>query len=111
MVGSYAAQAEPYVKSFPEEDVPSGMMARGDYKVRTRVIGASVDRYCAADADKTTMVRLRTAIAMLTPTRQHLPVHGLAHDHRQGLVRHRSPSAASSRSHSLFFRRSYLALN
>ena len=30
MVGSYAAQEQPYVKSFPEEDVPSGMMARGD---------------------------------------------------------------------------------
>lgn len=30
MVGSYAASPEPYTKSFPEEDAPSGMMMRGD---------------------------------------------------------------------------------
>lgn len=38
MVGSYGPNAEPYVKKFPLEEAPSGMMARGTYVVKSRFI-------------------------------------------------------------------------
>ena len=38
MIGSYGPQPEPYVKNFPTEESPSGMLARsGAYHVRSRV--------------------------------------------------------------------------
>lgn len=36
MVGSYGPQQEVYSYSAPEDEAPSGMMARGDYKVESR---------------------------------------------------------------------------
>ncbi|KAL2916789.1 rho GDP dissociation inhibitor [Polyrhizophydium stewartii] len=38
MVGSYGPSPEPYVKKFPLEEAPSGMMARGTYNVKSRFI-------------------------------------------------------------------------
>lgn len=36
MVGSYGPKKEMHVYRTPEEDAPSGMLARGDYKVESR---------------------------------------------------------------------------
>ena len=40
MLGSYVPNpsGEPYVKNFDPEEAPSGMMARGDYTVKSRVV-------------------------------------------------------------------------
>jgi hypothetical protein len=38
MVGSYGPAGEPYTKKFPVEEAPSGMLARGTYKVTSRFI-------------------------------------------------------------------------
>ena len=39
MLGSYAKADEPVLKDFPEEESPSGMLARtGTYSVKSRVI-------------------------------------------------------------------------
>lgn len=38
MIGSYGPRPEPYEKSFASSEAPSGMMARGNYSVRSRVV-------------------------------------------------------------------------
>lgn len=38
MIGSYGPRAEPYEKTFASSEAPSGMMARGNYSVRSRVV-------------------------------------------------------------------------
>ena len=38
MVGSYGPQAEPHERRFPQEEAPSGMMARGTYEVRSAFV-------------------------------------------------------------------------
>ncbi|KAK9896362.1 E set domain-containing protein [Cystobasidium minutum MCA 4210] len=38
MIGSYGPNVEPVVKRFPPEEAPSGMLARGSYVARTRLI-------------------------------------------------------------------------
>ncbi|OAJ37291.1 hypothetical protein, variant 2 [Batrachochytrium dendrobatidis JEL423] len=38
MVGSYGPSAEPYTKKFTLEEAPSGMLARGQYTVRSRFV-------------------------------------------------------------------------
>ncbi|SOV03980.1 probable rho GDP dissociation inhibitor [Ustilago sp. UG-2017a] len=38
MIGSYSPRAEPYEKTFASSEAPSGMMARGNYSVRSRVV-------------------------------------------------------------------------
>ncbi|PWZ02020.1 putative rho GDP dissociation inhibitor [Testicularia cyperi] len=38
MIGSYGPRAEPYEKTFASNEAPSGMMARGTYSVRSRVV-------------------------------------------------------------------------
>lgn len=39
MIGSYGPRAEPYERSFSQEEAPSGMLARsGSYSVRSRVL-------------------------------------------------------------------------
>lgn len=46
MLGSYGPQPEPYVKNFPTEESPSGMIARsGTYHVRSRVIDDDKEVY------------------------------------------------------------------
>ena len=47
MVGSYGPRAEPYEKKFGWESVPSGMIARGKYNVRSRFIDD--DKNCHKD--------------------------------------------------------------
>lgn len=38
MIGSYGPRPEPYEKTFASSEAPSGMMARGNYSVRSRVV-------------------------------------------------------------------------
>ncbi|KAI5450490.1 rho GDP dissociation inhibitor [Naganishia albida] len=38
MIGSFGPQKEPYTKIFAAEEAPSGMLARGTYGVRSRMI-------------------------------------------------------------------------
>jgi Rho GDP-dissociation inhibitor len=38
MVGSYGPSNESYTKKFPLEEAPSGLIARGQYKVKSRFI-------------------------------------------------------------------------
>ena len=38
MIGSYAPQAEPYVKACAMEQAPSGMMMRGHYTAKSRFV-------------------------------------------------------------------------
>lgn len=38
MIGSYGPRPEPYEKTFASSEAPSGMMARGTYSVRSRVV-------------------------------------------------------------------------
>lgn len=38
MIGSYGPHPEPYEKTFASSEAPSGMMARGNYSVRSRVV-------------------------------------------------------------------------
>lgn len=38
MIGSYGPRPEPYEKTFASSEAPSGMMARGNYNVRSRVV-------------------------------------------------------------------------
>ncbi|KAL1920197.1 uncharacterized protein VTP21DRAFT_1343 [Calcarisporiella thermophila] len=38
MLGSYGPSAEPYEKKFPEEEAPSGMLARGRYEVKSKFV-------------------------------------------------------------------------
>ena len=38
MIGSYGPSREIYSKKLDEEEAPSGMLARGEYKVRSRFI-------------------------------------------------------------------------
>ena len=38
MIGSYGPAADAYVKKFPLEEAPSGMLARGKYKMKSRFI-------------------------------------------------------------------------
>ncbi|KAK0522824.1 rho GDP dissociation inhibitor [Tilletia horrida] len=38
MIGSYGPSPQPYTKKCPAEDAPSGMLARGTYAVRSRII-------------------------------------------------------------------------
>lgn len=39
MIGSYGAKPEAYVKNFPTEESPAGMLARsGQYHVRSRLL-------------------------------------------------------------------------
>ncbi|SPC64501.1 probable rho GDP dissociation inhibitor [Ustilago sp. UG-2017b] len=38
MIGSYGPRAEPYEKTFASSEAPSGMMARGNYSIRSRVV-------------------------------------------------------------------------
>ena len=38
MIGSYGPRPELYEKTFASSEAPSGMMARGNYSVRSRVV-------------------------------------------------------------------------
>ena len=38
MIGSYGPRAEPYEKTFASSEAPSGLLARGNYSVRSRVV-------------------------------------------------------------------------
>ncbi|KAJ3271146.1 hypothetical protein HDV01_007004 [Terramyces sp. JEL0728] len=49
MVGSYGPSPDLYTKKFPLEEAPSGMMARGTYKVKSRFIDD--DGHCHLEWD------------------------------------------------------------
>ncbi|KAG0228722.1 hypothetical protein BGW42_002014 [Actinomortierella wolfii] len=38
MIGSYAAQAEPYTKKFQLDEAPSGLLSRGSYDVKSKFV-------------------------------------------------------------------------
>ncbi|KAJ3325697.1 hypothetical protein HDV06_003498 [Boothiomyces sp. JEL0866] len=49
MVGSYGPSPDLYTKKFPLEEAPSGMMARGTYKVKSRFVDD--DGHCHLEWD------------------------------------------------------------
>lgn len=78
MIGSYGPRAEPYEKTFATSEAPSGMLARGTYSVRSRVVDD--DNNVFADwewAFKVSLFRLLCIDSMLNSLLCRLDLQGL----------------------------------
>lgn len=74
MIGSYGPRAEPYEKTFASSEAPSGMMARGNYSVRSRVV----------DDDDNVFADWEWAFKVSNHMMRPCPHHKLCHGSTQG---------------------------